>query len=267
MGKEIKRFFMLCSFVIMLAGNLFAESVTFGKDNIRGFTFDNVLHSDSYGDIHFGLYVPKDYDGKEAYALFITLPGYEGLYFQGVGRNIKAEDYGIEAQKYNAKMIVVAPQLSDWRMTSAKQTVALTKYFLEHYKIDRSKVYLNGYSGGGETGSLVMQIAPELYTAFLHCSSQWDGELDPLVRARTPVYLVTGRNDTYYGSSSVQKTYRTLVELYKKEGLSEGEIKKLVTMDLKEQSYFEARGVKDQHGGGGLFAHDSEIMGWLFGDH
>ena len=142
MGKEIKRFFMLCSFVIMLGGRLFAESVTFGKDNIRGFTFDNVLHSDSDGDIHFGLYVPKDYDGKEAYALFITLPGYEGLHFQGVGRNIKAEDYGIEAQKYNAKMIVVAPQLSDWRMTSAKQTVALTKYFLEHYNIDQTKVQL-----------------------------------------------------------------------------------------------------------------------------
>ena len=60
MGKEIKRFFMLCSFLIMLGGRLFAESVTFGKDNIRGFTFDNVLHSDSEGDIHFGLYVTKD---------------------------------------------------------------------------------------------------------------------------------------------------------------------------------------------------------------
>lgn len=135
-------------------------------------------------------------------------------------------------------MIIVAPQLSDWRMTSAKQTVALTKYFLDHYKIDRSKVYLNGYSGGGETGSLVMQIAPELYTAFLHCSSQWDGELEPLVRARRPVYLVTGRNDTYYGSSSVQKTYRTLVELYKKEGLSEDEIKKTRDNGLKRTKLF-----------------------------
>ncbi len=255
------------AFLTTIAASAFPAGIELGKDNIRGFTFDNVLHSDSDGDIHFGLYIPKTYDGKESYALFVTLPGYEGLYFQGVGKNIKAEDYGIEAQKYNSNMIIVAPQLSDWRMTSAKQTVALTKYFLEHYNIDRTKVYLNGYSGGGETGSLVMQIAPELYTAFLHCSSQWDGELEPLVRTKRPVYLVTGRNDTYYGSSSVQKTYRTLVELYKKEGLSEGQIKKLVTMDLKEQSYFEARGVNDQHGGGGLFAHDKAIMGWLFGDH
>ena len=62
-------------------------------------------------------------------------------------------------------MIVVAPQLNDWRETSARQTVALTRYLIGHYNIDPKKVYLNGYSGGGETGSLVMEIAPDLYTA------------------------------------------------------------------------------------------------------
>ena len=68
-------------------------------------------------------------------------------------------------------MIIVAPQLNDWKETSARQTIALTRYFLGHYNIDPQKVYLNGHSGGGETGSLVMEIAPELYTAFLHYSS------------------------------------------------------------------------------------------------
>ena len=55
-------------------------------------------------------------------------------------------------------MIIVAPQLNDWKETSARQTIALTRYFLGHYNIDPQKVYLNGYSGGGETGSLVMEI-------------------------------------------------------------------------------------------------------------
>ena len=71
--------------------------IDFGIDKIRGFTFDNVLHSETDGDIHFGLYIPKGYDGSELYALFITLPGYEGLYFQGVGAGIRAEDFGMEA--------------------------------------------------------------------------------------------------------------------------------------------------------------------------
>ena len=243
------------------------DDIDFGADVIRGFTFDNILHSENDGDIHFGLYVPESYDGYEAYALFITLPGYEGLYFQGVGVNILAEDYGIEAQRYNEKMIVVAPQLSDWRETSARQTVALTKYFLGHYNIDPGRVYLNGYSGGGETGSLVMELAPELYTAFLHCSSQWDGDLLPLADAMTPVYLVTGENDSYYGSSSVRETYEKLTELYREKGLSEEKIGKLVVLDIKDQAYFDERGIRNQHGGGGSFAHEESIMGWLFGEH
>ena len=76
-----------------------SSEIDFGENVIRGFTFDNVLHSEE-GDIHFGLYIPERYNGAKPYALFVTLPGYEGLYFQGAGVNIRAEDYGIEAQKY-----------------------------------------------------------------------------------------------------------------------------------------------------------------------
>lgn len=74
-------------------------------------------------------------------------------------------------------MIIVALQLNDWGATSARQTIALTEYFLSAYNIDHSKVYAEGYSGGGETMSLVMGTRPELYTAYLQCSSQWDGFL------------------------------------------------------------------------------------------
>jgi predicted peptidase len=231
--------------------------IDFGDEYIRGFLFDNVLHSEGNGDIHFGLYIPESYDGSEPYALYVTLPGYEGLYFQGVGVNIRAEDYGIEAQKYNERMIIVAPQLNDWKETSARQTIALTRYFLGHYNIDPQKVYLNGYSGGGETGSLVMELAPELFTAFLHCSSQWDGDLQPLAEAGTPIYMVTGENDSYYGSSSVLETYEKLVSLYKEMGFSEEQIDRLVVLDLKDQAWFDERGIRDQHGGGGSFAHEA----------
>lgn len=61
-----------------------------------------------------------------------------------------------------SQMIIVAPQLSDWRETSAKQTIVLTEFFLETYNIDSSKVYINGYSGGGETLSLVLADRPAL---------------------------------------------------------------------------------------------------------
>ncbi|MCM1166882.1 MAG: alpha/beta hydrolase [Lachnospiraceae bacterium] len=240
-----------------------AALLTVGTENYRGFSVDNIYHSPNNGDIHFNLYVPESYDGSRLYALFVTLPGYEGLYFQGVAANIKAEEFGFEAQKYNAEMIVAAPQLSDWRETSANQTIALTEFLLENYNI--GKVYANGFSGGGETLSLVLEKRPDLFAACLHISSQWDGGLQPVANARLPVYFAIGENDEYYGSQPAKSAYETLCGLYEKQGLTREEIEKLAVLDVKKHGYFTERGMSNEHGGGGLFAYDEEIMGWLFG--
>ncbi len=108
-------------------------AVTIGSQLQRGFLNDNVYYS-NLGDIHYSSYIPESYDGSEPYALFITLPSWEGLYFQGVGANM-AEDFGTEAVKYNNKMIVLFTQLNDWGETSANEVIALTEYFLEHYNM------------------------------------------------------------------------------------------------------------------------------------
>ena len=166
-----------------------AYNVEQGTSKYRDFVLDNVLHSETEGDIHYNVYIPEDYDGTESYALFMTLPGYQGLYFQGVGQNVMTEEFGFMARDYIPKMIIVAPQLNDWQDTSARQTIALTEYFLDTYNIDRSRVYAEGYSGGGETMSRVMGMRPDLYTAYLQCSSQWDGNYTEVVKARVPVYF------------------------------------------------------------------------------
>lgn len=241
-------------------------SVTAGTQTDRGFLLDNVLHDPQEGDIHYNVFIPDSYDGSEPYAVFFTLPGYEGLYFQGVGANLQ-EDFGFAAQDYNDKMIVVAPQLSDWGETSARQTIALVEYFLANYNIDPARVYVNGYSGGGETMSRVMGLRPDLFTAYLHCSSQWDGAYEPVVQSRTPVYLVVGEGDEYYGSAPTQEAYDNLHALYEQAGLSDNEIDQLLVLDIKDAAYFEQGGAPNQHGGGNLFAQDAQVMGWLFGEH
>ena len=238
--------------------------VTQGRETYRGFQMDNVLHAPE-GDIHYHIYIPDSYDGSEAYALFLTLPGYEGLYFQGMGQNLCSENFAFEALNYNDKMIVAAPQLSDWGETSAEQTIALTEYLLDTYNIDPDRVYAEGYSGGGETMSRVMGLRPDLFTAYLQCSSQWDGAYGPVVEARVPVYFVIGESDEYYGSEPSREAYDQLHELYTEAGLSEEEIDQLLVLDIKDAAYFTEGGAFNQHGGGFLFAQDPEIMGWLFG--
>lgn len=37
-----------------------------------------------------------------------------------------------------------------------------------------------------------------------------------------------------------------------------------LVLDVKEHEYFTDRGMSSEYGGGGLFAYDEEIMGWLF---
>lgn len=240
------------------------ERITEGTETYRNFVIDNVYRSETQGDIHYNVYIPESYDGSEAYAIYFTLPGWQGLYFQGVAANLQTEDYGIEAQNYNEKMIVVAPQLDDWGETSANQTIALVEFFLENYNVDPSQVFANGLSGGGETMSLVMGKRPELFTAYLHCAAQWNGDNEALANSRTPVYFAIGENDEYYGSQSVKEAYSELYALYREQGLTDDEISELVVLDIKEQLYFSQRGFQNQHAGSLLFAHDEEIMGWLF---
>lgn len=243
-----------------------AYNVEQGTSKYRDFVLDNVLHSETEGDIHYNVYIPEDYDGTESYALFMTLPGYQGLYFQGVGQNVMTEEFGFMARDYIPKMIIVAPQLNDWQYTSARQTIALTEYFLDTYNIDRSRVYAEGYSGGGETMSRVMGMRPDLYTAYLQCSSQWDGNYTEVVKARVPVYFAIGEKDEYYGSESSRNAYNAIHKLYEQEGLSNSEIDRLLVLDIKPTSYFSSEGISNQHGYGGyLFVRDKNIMGWLFG--
>lgn len=238
--------------------------VTAGTEIYRGFILDNVYHSPDDGDIHFNLYVPQSYDGNEPYALFMTLPGYEGLYRFGAGANLRAEAFAFEAQRYNDKMIIVAPQLDGWGSTSADQAVALIEYFIGNYNIDESRIYANGYSGGGETLSLVMDIAPELFTAVLHVSSVWDGDIANVAETKVPVYFFIGESDEYYGSARIISTYERLVSLYEAQGLSEEKIAALAVLDVKDDDYFDSVGAPNQHGGGGFAAYDEDVMGWLF---
>lgn len=105
---------------------------------------------------------------------------------------------------------------------------------------------------------------PDLYTAYLATSTQWNGDLEVLARVRTPVYFAVGENDSYYGSEPLKRAYAQLNILYEEQGLSETEINELVVLDIKEQHYFSERGYSDQHAGGLAFAFDESIMGWLF---
>lgn len=239
------------------------EDIEIGNTEERGFIIDNIYHSREQGDIHYASYFPSDFDENKSYAIYFALPGWEGLYFQGVGANM-GEPFPYEAQKYVSDMIIISPQLDDWGEKSANDTIALVEYFLDNYNIDKSRVYISGASGGGETLSIVLGKRPELFTSALFVSSQWDGDLQVLANAKTPLYMVIGENDSYYGSQKAKNAYEELHGLYEEQGLSEDEINNILVLDVKEHEYFTSQGVQDEHSGLGLFAYDENVMSWVF---
>lgn len=178
-----------------------------------------------------------------------------------------AEEFAVAAAGYVDDIIVASVQLNDWGRVSAEQSIALTLGLIELYSVDPERVYLIGYSGGGETGSIVMGMRPGLFTAFLCCSTRWDGDMSVLVSAGIPVYMAVGESDSYYGSGPVEQAYSDLHGMYEASGMTAEEIDRVLVLDVKDASYFAERGCSDQHAGGQAFAHDASVMGWLFGEH
>lgn len=260
MVNRMKRLLFL---LMILAEAYSVLPVTAGAEADIVFWMDQVYESKTEGIIHYNIYFPERYDGTVPYALYVALPGWGGLYFQGVGSDLR-EPFPYAGTEYEPEMIVVSPQLNDWGETSARQAIALTEYLMSAYAIDPCRVYISGYSGGGETLSIVLGIRPELYTAALHVSSQWDGDLAVLADAETPLYLFIGEDDDYYGSESVKETYAALSALYREKGLTDEAINRLLVMDIKDASWFTQRNARSQHGGGGLAAREADIMNWLF---
>ena len=135
----MKRALLLLSALIALLGlnNVMAEERP-------DFLLDQTYVSETEGTIHYNIFVPDDYDGSRPFALHLALPGWEGLYFQGVGADLRREALPYESSRYVKDLIVVSAQLDDWGMTSARQAVALTEHLLEAYNIDPDRVYITG---------------------------------------------------------------------------------------------------------------------------
>jgi predicted peptidase len=196
--------------------------------NQNDFEIDLVYHSNSNRNIHYSAYIPSNIDRLDDINMYITLPGWEGLYFQGVGTNLQ-EDFAYIAKELNKNMIILALQLDDWQEQSASETIELTEYYKEKYNV--RNIYINGYSGGGETLSLVLNKRADLYDRALLVSSKWNGNIDNVVEQKIPLYFYIGENDSYYGSGSFIDTYNKIYEQYKKEGMNQEDIDKILVLD------------------------------------
>lgn len=217
------------------------------------------------GTIHYSYYLPENYDPQVEYPLMIVMPGYDMMWFgeESSGSNLNWDGFLCWTRRPE-EMIVVSAQLTDWHETSARQAIELTEYFLTNFSVDTSRVYAAGYSAGGETMSQAVSMRPDLYAAYLHGASQWDGDYAPIAENGVAVYIFMAENDEYYGSERAWDAYNSLHDAYSEAGWSEDQIADVLQIQTPDDEWFAQRGITgNYHGGGNVVFGEDNILNWI----
>ncbi len=225
-----------------------------------GVIAEQILDGDD-GEIHYSYYLPDNYDSGKSYPLVMTMPGYDRMWFgeQSSGSNLNWNGF-LSWTKLDEEMIVASAQLTDWGEKSARQAIELTEYFTENFSVNTDRIYAAGYSAGGETMSRAVSMRPDLFAAYLHGASQWDGTFEPVAENGVFVYIFMAENDEYYGSQRARDAYDGLREAYSKSGVSEEDMEDFIRLDIPDDNYFNSRGIYNYHGGGNIVFDDEEIL-------
>lgn len=233
---------------ISAEGGVIAEQILAGMD----------------GDIHYSYYLPENFDKSREYPMMVVMPGYGMMWFgeDSSGSNLGWSGF-LSWTELDKDMIVVSAQLTDWGEKSARQAVELTEYFLEQFPVDAGCVYAAGYSAGGETMSQAVSMRPDLYAAYLHGASQWDGTFAPVAENGVAVYIFMAESDEYYGSEKARNAYNGLYEAYMNAGLTKSQIENVLCLEIPDNEYFNSRGIFNYHGGGNILFEDESILKWI----
>lgn len=216
------------------------------------------------GEIHYSYYLPGTYDENKNYPMMVVMPGYDMMWFgeDSSGSNLNWQGF-LAWTELDEDMIVVSAQLTDWGEKSARQAVELTEYFLQNFSVDRSRVYAAGYSAGGETMSRAVSMRPDLYAAYLHGASQWDGTYAPIAENQVAVYIYMAESDEYYGSEKAKDAYDNLLAAYRETGLPDNEIEQLLQVEIPDDAFFNQQGIYNYHGGANVVFDDKTILNWI----
>ena len=240
------------------------ESTPLEKPGQTGLIAEQILDGNT-GEIHYSYYIPEDYDASLEYPLMVVMPGYDMMWFgeDSSGSNLNWQGFRCWTE-LPEDMIVVSAQLTDWGETSAGQAIELTEYFIANFSVNESRIYAAGYSAGGETMSHAVSMRPDLYAAYLHGASQWDGKFDSIAENGVAVYIFMAEDDEYYGSQKARDAYDGLYDAYLNVGRSENEIDQVLQILTPNAAWFAERGVTENyHGGGNVVFDETSILNWI----
>ena len=196
--------------------------------------------------------------------MMVVMPGYNMMWFgeDSSGSNLNWSGFTAWT-RLDTEMVVVSAQLTDWGEKSARQAIELTEYFINRFAVDTSRVYAAGYSAGGETMSRAVAMRPDLYAAYLHGASQWDGSYAPIAENGVAVYIYMADGDEYYGSGKARSAYENLHEAYENAGWSDTDIDRVLRIETPDNAFFNEKGIYNYHGGANVVFDDPDNLNWV----
>ena len=190
------------------------------NQTLTKFQVKNYFDEASGKNLQYNLFLPDDYDESNKYPVIFFIADGSSVgkdadfsLKQGYGGIIWASDY--EQSKH--KCIVIVPVysgviLDDHRGFTVSDYIDVTKNFIDfaikNYSIDTKKIYATGQSMGCMTFLYLASKYPDLFTAELFVSGQWDiNELKGIESQKFFYVTAAGDDKASTGQSEVIKMF------------------------------------------------------------
>ena len=171
-------------------------------DNADKFEQRTFTDPDTGSTLEYSLYIPDGYDGSAEYPLLMFIPDSTGS-----GKSAKElveQYYGAavwvtEEDQTKHPSFVVVPAFTetvvndDWEVSDQVETaVRLLQELRDTYRIDADRVYTTGQSMGCMTSLYLNSKYPDLFTASMFVSGQWDISVLQPLESQKFFYITAG---------------------------------------------------------------------------
>jgi predicted peptidase len=185
-----------------------------GRDEPPRTGFIDKVYKDANGyEAKYVVFVPHEYDGKEAWPVILFLHGSGAVGTDGRTQVAGALAQAIRKDEKKFAFIAVFPQAHDYRWTAGsvdgKRALAILDEVGHSYKIDKKRTYLTGVSMGGEGTWSLAAAHPDRWAAIVPVC----GSGDPQIAAKIkdiPCWCFHGDADTLIPAAASREMIRAL---------------------------------------------------------
>lgn len=220
-------FLFITSFIshaqTQLFDNVKIDSLTFVKNrnsinNLSNDFFEKHVYKKDEKEIPYRLLLPQNYNKQQNYPVIITFHNSSRIGNNNEDQVEHLSKIWIRDEIYNKyHAFVIVPQFNERSSNyiKAKNGILVSKpfndihlifdlleKFQKEYKIDKSRIYLVGYSMGASTAQNLISISPNKFAAIVSVAAVPDFSNSKALRNKN-IFLIHGKKDTdnpYEGS-------------------------------------------------------------------